>query len=164
MRASGLRPSDSGERVTQLGHEERHVNGVVPLAAPLPAGPGRPVRIEPGTLMEKRIPANLVEPYLAGQRWVIAGFAYRVGTVRPAGERDYWILRWRALAMHSYLDLRPDPAGAGGSLEPSEVFVEPGPIPVGTEMFRVTPQGEEFIARHDGQAWLRPGSQPAADG
>jgi hypothetical protein len=37
-----------------------------------------------------------------------------------------------------------------------ELFIAPGPLPIGTEMYRITPAGEEFIARYDGQAWLRP--------
>src|SRR5487761_1598964 len=49
-------------------------------------------------------------------------------------------------------------AGSGGAGNWAyELFLAPGPIPVGTEMYRITPAGEEFIARHDGQAWLRPG-------
>ena len=39
-----------------------------------------------------------------------------------------------------------------------ELFIAPGPIPIGTEMYRITPAGEEFIARYDGQAWLRIGA------
>ena len=30
------------------------------------------------------------------------------------------------------------------------------PIPVGTEIYRITPGNEDFIARYDGQVWLRP--------
>lgn len=81
---------------------------------------------------------------------------------------EVWVLRWRALDIQTYLASAH--AAFGGGLgwlpgEPSsesvrpafELFIEPGPIPVGTEMYRITPDGEEFIARHDGQAWLRPG-------
>jgi hypothetical protein len=47
----------------------------------------------------------------------------------------------------------------GGLGHPAfELFIAPGPIPVATEMYRITPAGEEFIARYDGQAWLRPGA------
>src|SRR5919109_3603015 len=55
-----------------------------PQAAPpsIPGGsvttvehPARP--IEPGTPMQKVIPPRLVEPYLNGQRAVLAGFVYR---------------------------------------------------------------------------------------
>ena len=47
----------------------------------------------------------------------------------------------------------------GGPGHPAfELFIAPGPIPVGTEMYRLTPAGEEFIGWHDGQAWLGPGA------
>ena len=154
--------------------------------APVPARLGAPVRIEPGTLMEKLIPLNLVEPYLTGLRSVIAGFAYRAvdaafpgpawlleppevpaADAGPAADApDFWVLRWHALEMQTYLAPRPpgdtprQQHGEAGLAETSraafELFIEPGPIPVGTEMYRVTPTGEEFFARHDGQAWLRP--------
>jgi hypothetical protein len=128
--------------------------------------------------MEKQIPFSLVEPYLTGERSVLAGFAYRaVDAVfadpdwpaeahgRPGAGGgpgvdgpDFWVLRWHALEMQSFLT--PHPAvhaetGCGAY----ELLVEPGPIPVGTEMYRITQVSEEFIARYDGQAWLRPASE-----
>jgi hypothetical protein len=127
----------------------------------MPGRTDKPVWIEPGTLMEKMIPANLVEPYLTSQRWVITGFAYRAADTaraRPALTQDspeLWVLRWRSLDMQTYLSVaRID--GDPYRPAPAELFIEPGPIPVGTEMYRITPAGEEFVARHDGQAWLRP--------
>lgn len=125
-------------------------------AAHAPAAvPAEPVLVEPGTLMEKEIPAALVGPYRTGQRWLIAGFAYRVQDAldaRPAvGSPGFWVMRWQSLAMQSYRAVRT----TAGGLVPAAVFVEPGPVPVGTEMYRVTAAGEEFVGRHDGQAWLR---------
>jgi hypothetical protein len=130
------------------------------------------VQIEPGTLMEKLVPRHLVEPYLTSQRSVIAGFVHRVedGTLAglawargpglsraPSGlgddaadTADLWVLRWRALQMQVYL---ASPPGGPG---PAWLFVRPGPVPVDAEMYRITAAGEEFIARHDGQDWLRP--------
>jgi hypothetical protein len=137
-----------------------------------PAGRGAPVRIEPGTLMEKMIPRNLVEPYLTGQRSVISGYAYRATDAAQAGPAwpvqahghraaraeadtpDFWVLRWRALEMQTYL--APPPPGRPRRQPALDLFIEPCPVPVGTEMYRITPAREEFIARHDGQAWLRP--------
>jgi hypothetical protein len=143
-----------------------------------PAGRGSPVRIEPGTLMEKMIPHNLVEPYLTGQRSVISGYAYRAADAAQAGPAwptqaggqrttgsgedvpDFWVLRWRALEMQIYLAPlvppdRPRRQAAPGLAVP-DLFIESCPVPVGTEMYRITPASEEFVARHDGQAWLRP--------
>ena len=86
-----------------------------------------------------------------------------------AGDPDgAWVLRWRALDIQIYLAVSPGLPGGGpvapwgvlygGTGRPvPELFIAPGPIPVGTEMYRITPAGEEFVARHDGQAWLRPG-------
>jgi hypothetical protein len=143
------------------------------------------VRIEPGTLMQKLLPARLVQPYLTSQRSVITGFVHRAEEIAlpgpawllaaadadgPAGApgTDVWVLRWRALEIQAYLDARvaPGPRAGSGPRPPAsgragnsayELFLAPGPIPVGTEMYRITPAGEEFIARHDGQSWLRPG-------
>ena len=41
-----------------------------------------------------------------------------------------------------------------------------GPVPVGAEMHRVAIDGTDFIARYDGQVWLRPaeGSELCATG
>jgi hypothetical protein len=153
-----------GLSVTQIGQERWHAGQPAPMAAPLPGRAGQPVRVEQGTLMEKMIPANLVDPYLAGQRWVIAGFAYRAADsarARPALSTletpELWVLRWRSLDMQTYLSVvRID--GDPYRPSPPELFIEPGPIPVGTEMYRITRAGEEFVASHDGQSWLRPAS------
>ena len=83
---------------------------------------------------------------------------------------DVWLLRWRVLQTQAY---RIPPASliAYGASQRSpdraigqpeagrgmfEMFLGAAPIPVDTEMFQVTSAGEQFIARYDGQAWLRP--------
>lgn len=154
------------------------------LHAPVPYGPRVRVRITAGTLMQKLLPPHLVEPYLTSQRSVIAGFVHcaedsavrspawlrevqRAGYMAAAAgpdPADVWVLRWRALDIQAYLADPPAPPSghpsgrrSGGPGHPAfELFIAPGPIPVGTEMYRITPGGEEFVARHDGQAWLRP--------
>ena len=119
---------------------------------------------------------------LPGPSWLRE--AHHAGTVAGAHAReadDLWVLRWRALDIQTYLAASPAPPGGAdpgkhghGSRDPGsltwdepygglghpafELFIAPGPIPVGTEMFRITPAGEEFIARYDGQAWLPPGA------
>ena len=37
-----------------------------------------------------------------------------------------------------------------------EFYTLPVPVPVGAEIHRIVPDREEFIARYDGQSWLRP--------
>jgi hypothetical protein len=131
--------------------------------------------LDPGTPVVKVVPPHLVEPYLAGQRSVIAGYLYRVqdctftgpagyyqalglgyeGSDFSPGMPELYVMRWAALDMSSAL--MPPPAS--GYAPPStipEFFTLPVPIPVGAEVHRITPGGEEFVARYDGQVWLRP--------
>jgi hypothetical protein len=108
---------------------------------------------------------------LPGPSWLRQ--AHEAANVAGAHARDtddLWVLRWRALDIQTYLAASPAPPGGDrgplswgepyrGLDHPAfELFIAPGPIPVGTEMYRITPAGEEFIARHDGQAWLQPGA------
>jgi hypothetical protein len=126
--------------------------------------------------MVKVIPPRLVEPYLTGQRSVIAGYLYRAKDCVCRTPADYYewlalgyegsdfapdmpelyVLRWIALDMSASLAAVParrshDPAGSI-----PEFFTLPVPVPVGAEICRVTSGTEEFIARYDGQVWLRP--------
>ena len=165
-----------GERVTQIGQEPVPAGPAAFPHEPVRSGPGVRVRVEAGTLMQKRVPPHLVEPYLTGQRSVITGFVHRaqdaalpdppwLGPAHGGGGDPLalpgedaavaWVLRWRALEIQAYLAVSPTAAGAGRPF--FELFMAPGPVPVGTEMYRITTAGEELIARHDGQAWVRPG-------
>jgi hypothetical protein len=132
--------------------------------------------LAPGTPIVKVIPPRLVEPYLTGQRSVIAGYVYRAqdcsfrtpadyfrslalgyeGSEFIANMPELFVMRWIALDMSASLVATPP----GGSREPAssipEYYTLPVPIPVGAEISRVTFGPEEFIARYDGQAWLRP--------
>jgi hypothetical protein len=38
----------------------------------------------------------------------------------------------------------------------AEFYLDPVPVPVGAEIHRIGAAGTEFIARFDGQVWLRP--------
>jgi hypothetical protein len=135
-----------------------------------------PPPLPAGTPLVKPIPPRLVEPYLAGRRTVIAGYLYRAADCHFREPADYYramalgyqgsdfhpgmaelyLLRWLALEMPACLIAAPAvPPGGPASTVP-EFFMLPAPIPVGTEIWRVTPGAEEFIARYDGQAWLRP--------
>jgi hypothetical protein len=131
--------------------------------------------LEPGTPIVKVIPPRLVEPYLTGQRSVIAGYVYRArdcscrtpadyyqtlalgyeGSEFTADMPELYVMRWIALDMSASLVVMP-PGSQGPVSSIPEYFTLPVPIPVGAEMSRATVVGEEFIARYDGQVWLRP--------
>ena len=126
--------------------------------------------------MVKVVPPRLVEPYLTGQRLVIAGYVYRArdcsfrtpteyyqslalgyeGSEFAAEMPELFVLRWIALDMSA--SLVPGPRTASGAPVSAipEFFTLPVPIPVGAEMSRVAFGAEEFIGRYDGQVWLRP--------
>ena len=126
--------------------------------------------------MVKVVPPRLVEPYLTGQRSVIAGYVYRAsdcvfgtpadyyqslalgyeGTEFSADMAELFVLRWIALDMSASLVAVPPDGSRGLVSGIPEFFTLPVPIPVATEMSRITFGAEELIARYDGQSWLRP--------
>src|SRR6266851_9435669 len=107
--------------------------------------------------MQKVIPPRLVEPYLTGQRSVIAGYVYRVRDSAFHGPADFYealdlgyegseftpdmpelyVLRWHALDMGPSL---VPPATENGTAGPGpqpgslpEFYTLPVPVPVGAE-------------------------------
>ena len=132
--------------------------------------------LEPGTSVVKVIPPRLVEPYLSGQRSVIAGYLYRAqdcscrtpadyyqalalgydGSEFAADMPELYVMRWIALDMSGSLIAIASSSSFGPVSSIPEFFTLPVPIPVGAEISRVTVAPEEFIARYDGQVWLRP--------
>ena len=132
--------------------------------------------IAPGTQLQKVIPPRLVEPYLKGQRSVIAGYLYLAQDSAFPDPASYYhalalgyegsefspdmaevcVLRWLALDMTDSLRPAPEPHGDSPASTVPEFYTLPVPIPVGTEMYRITSGTQEFIARYDGQVWLRP--------
>ena len=132
--------------------------------------------IAPGTPLQKVIPHRLVEPYLNGQRSVIAGYLYLAqdsafhepasyyhalalgyeGSEFTPEMTEIYVLRWQAVDMTgSLVPVAPANGTSPASTVP-EHYTLPVPIPVGTEMYRINAGAEEFIARYDGQMWLRP--------
>jgi hypothetical protein len=94
---------------------------------------------------------------------------------------EIYLLRWRAVGTQAYcmplspalggdFAMKPPFTGTGYTACPEHVvpeyFTDPVPVPVGAEIHRVTEAGTEFIARYDGQVWLRPpeGSSLCATG
>ncbi|HEV2371190.1 MAG TPA: hypothetical protein VGS19_03385 [Streptosporangiaceae bacterium] len=131
--------------------------------------------LEPGTPLVKAIPPRLVEPYLSGQRSVIAGYVYRAAECTfsdPAGffhalrlgypgsdfsaeMPELFLMCWPALDMSASLVPLPPANSYGPAPTAEEFFTLPIPIPVGAEIQRVTHGGRDLVARFDGQAWLR---------
>ncbi len=84
---------------------------------------------------------------------------------------EVYLLRWRAVGVDAYKvpysqacggdwAMKPPFTGTGYAADPdrpiAEYFVDPLPVPVGAEIHRITSGRTEFIARYDGQVWLRP--------
>lgn len=85
---------------------------------------------------------------------------------------EVYLLRWQAVGPDAYLvpysaerggdwTAKPPFTGTGFTASAThsipEYFIDPVPVPVGAEIYRVVADGSEFIARFDGQVWLRPG-------
>jgi hypothetical protein len=84
---------------------------------------------------------------------------------------ELYLLRWRAVGSESYQvpysvalggdwAMKPPFTGTGytaSSAHPvPEFYIDPVPVPVGAEIYRISAGRAEFIARYDGQVWLRP--------
>ncbi|MGN6678476.1 MAG: hypothetical protein ACTHKL_11995 [Streptosporangiaceae bacterium] len=84
---------------------------------------------------------------------------------------ELFLIRWMASTLESYLvpfsqerggdwSAKPPFPGTGYTSWPSrpihEFFVDLMPIPVGAEIHRIAQGHADFIARYDGQVWLRP--------
>lgn len=84
---------------------------------------------------------------------------------------DVYVLRWSVVRAQSYRvpysaerggdwSGKPPFTGTGFTSSPSraiaEFYTDPTPVPVGAEIYRISPGQAEFIARFDGQVWLRP--------
>ena len=83
---------------------------------------------------------------------------------------EIYLLRWKAVGIETYRvpysrqhggdwSLAPPFTGTGftpaGERHVAEYFTDPMPVPVGAEIYRVGIGRADFVARYDGQAWLR---------
>jgi hypothetical protein len=110
----------------------------------------------------------------------VLGLDYEGSEFSPDMDEVY-LLRWRAVGTEAYrVPLSPEHGGDWAMKPPftgtgytpyqeraiAEYFTDPVPVPVGAEMHRVAAGGTDFIARFDGQVWLRPaeGSELCATG
>jgi hypothetical protein len=84
---------------------------------------------------------------------------------------ELYVLRWQALTPQAYQvpysaerggdwNAKPPFTGTGFTASRdhtiAEFYLDPLPVPVGAEIYLITWAGENFIARFDGQVWLRP--------
>ncbi len=84
---------------------------------------------------------------------------------------EIYVLRWRAVGTEAYQvpyspehggdwTMKPPFTGTGfataGEQQVGEYFTDPIPVPVGAEIHRIGTGKSDFIARYDGQVWLRP--------
>lgn len=84
---------------------------------------------------------------------------------------EIYVLRWRAVGTETYRvpysatyggdwAMKPPFSGTGYTAGPgqpvAEYYTDPIPVPVGAEIHRIGTNRTDFIARYDGQVWLRP--------
>jgi hypothetical protein len=102
------------------------------------------------------------------------GLDYAGSDFSPDSDEIY-VLRWRAVSSQPYQvplsaehggdwAMKPPFTGAGyirsADRSVPEYFTDPIPVPVGAEIYRVGTGMTDFIARYDGQVWLRPAEGP----
>jgi hypothetical protein len=102
--------------------------------------------------------------------FVALDLGYEGSEFRPDMQEIY-LLRWTSAAPEAYQipisrdrggdwTGKPPFTGTGYTSWPSraipEFYVDLMPIPVGTEIVRIAAGQADFIARYDGQVWLRP--------
>lgn len=93
------------------------------------------------------------------------------GSEFTADMPEIYVLRWRAVGTDAYRVAMSSDRGGDWAMKPpftgtgytssgehrvAEYYLDPVPVPVGAEMHRVAIDGSDFIARYDGQVWLRP--------
>jgi hypothetical protein len=84
---------------------------------------------------------------------------------------EIYVLRWPAVGTEAYRvpysaehggdwAMKPPFTGTGFTAaddqQVAEYFTDPVPVPVGAEIHRISTGKSDFIARYDGQVWLRP--------
>jgi hypothetical protein len=87
------------------------------------------------------------------------------------GLAEVYVLRWNAVGPEPYrIPYSADNGGDWAAKPPftgtgytssrnrviPEFYLDPVPVPVGAEIYRIAGGREDFIARFDGQVWLRP--------
>ena len=104
----------------------------------------------------------------------LLGLGYDGSDFSPDMDEIY-VLRWRAVGTETYQVpyspehggdwmMKPPFTGTGYTVAEdqgvAEYFTDPIPVPVGAEIHRIGRDKSDFIARYDGQVWLRPAEGP----
>jgi hypothetical protein len=104
----------------------------------------------------------------------IFGLGYPGSEFSPEMSEIY-VLRWRVVGTEVYqVPYSPERGGdwvmpppftgtgfTDGQDSPvAEYYTDPIPVPVGAEIHRIGTDKSDFIARYDGQVWLRPAEGP----
>jgi hypothetical protein len=167
--------------VSQVGQGRRAVASGTLLQKAIP-----PRMVEPYLTGRRSIISGFVhqvtDTRVSGPRdlYRLLGLGYEGSDFSPESDEVY-MLRWQAIGTETYkVPYSPEHggdwvlappfagngfAGSNGQLVP-EYFTDPIPVPVGAEIHRIGIVRTDFIARYDGQVWLRPaeGSKLCATG
>jgi hypothetical protein len=167
-------PQDSlttGDRVRQVDRTPTAVEPGTLLHKAIP-----PRMVEPYLTGRRSVIAGFVHRVAdssfthPGDLYSAMSLGYEGSEFSPDMEELY-LLRWRAVSTESYhvpysvalggdWAMKPPFTGTGYTADPThpvpEFFTDPVPVPVGAEIYRISAGRAEFVARYDGQVWLRP--------
>ena len=166
-----MKPGTTGERVRNNPQPPTVVETGTLMQKPIP-----PRLVEPYLTGRRTVIAGFAyrvadTPFATPSDFYLAlDLGYDGSEFRP-DLAEIYLLRWTSAAPESYQipysrerggdwTGKPPFTGTGYTSWPSrpvpEFYIDLMPIPVGAEIVRVTPGQADFIARYDGQVWLRP--------
>ena len=164
-----------GDSVRQVGPRPRAVEPGTLMQKPIP-----PRMVEPYLTGRRSVISGFVyrvaDSTSARPRELhrLFGLSYAGSEFAPDADEIY-VLRWRAVSSEPYQvpysaehggdwAMKPPFSGAGyvsaQDRSVPEFFTDPMPVPVGAEIHRISVGMTDFIARYDGQVWLRPAEGP----
>lgn len=164
-----------GDSVSQVGPGQQAVEPGTLMQKPIP-----PRMVEPYLTGRRSVISGFVyrvaDSHSAVPRELhrLLGLDYAGSEFSPDADEIY-VLRWRAVSSLPYQvplsaehggdwAMKPPFSGAGyvraGDRSVPEFFTDPMPVPVGAEIHRIGTGMTDFIARYDGQVWLRPAEGP----
>ena len=171
----GLQVRPKGDRVSQVDQGPWPVAPDTLMQKPIP-----PRMVEPYLTGRRSVISGFVYRLADCQSGSprdlhrLLGLDYE-GSDFAADMPEIYVLRWRAVGSEAYQVPFSPERGGDWSLQPpftgtgftsaqhgsvAEYFTDPMPVPVGAEIHRIGVDGTNFIARYDGQVWLRPAEGP----